>query len=185
MQRWWHAEVFGDETKKNAESVKCCWEYSEILGLQDGRVEVDPNPVAPARHLPVVNLEIPAEPNATRTRNEENGRRICITKKMASEFGATLGCRCCISQRNVEPGLPHGWRTILHTRSGSKTIKTGETNSLIRKRRLLCPVREEHQAATKTWCVDWTYVTSLTSLTETVFSDTFAHIKAAAQHQQQ
>ena len=55
--------------------------------LQDGRVEVDFNPAAPARYLLVVNLEIPAEPTATRTRNEENGRRICITKKMVSEFG--------------------------------------------------------------------------------------------------
>ena len=61
--------------------------------LQDGRVEVDHNPAAPARYLPMVN---PAEPTATRTRNEENGRRINITKKMLSEFGATLGCRGCL-----------------------------------------------------------------------------------------
>ena len=71
-----------------------------ILGnpwsLQDGRVEVDPNPAAPARYLPMVNPEIPTEPTATRTRNEENGRHICITKKMVSEFGATLGCRGCL-----------------------------------------------------------------------------------------
>ena len=68
-----------------------------ILGnpwsLQDGRVEVNPDPAAPARYLPMVNPEVPAEPTATRTRNEENGRRIYITKKMVSEFGATLGCR--------------------------------------------------------------------------------------------
>ena len=71
-----------------------------ILGnpcsLQDGRVEADHNPAAPDRYLPMVNPEIPAEPTATRTRNEENGRRICITKKMVSEFGATLGCRGCL-----------------------------------------------------------------------------------------
>ena len=60
--------------------------------LQDGRAEVDPNPVAPARYLPMVNPEIPAEPTARPARNEENGRRIHITKKMVSEFGATLVC---------------------------------------------------------------------------------------------
>ena len=76
------------------------WNREMLLGvlgnpwsLQDGRVEVDPNPAAPARYLPMVNPEFPAEPTATRTRNEENGRRIYITKKMVSEFGATLGCR--------------------------------------------------------------------------------------------
>ena len=72
----------------------------EILGnpwsLEDGRVEVDPDPAAPARCLPMVNPEVPAEPIATRTRNEENGRRIHITKKMVSEFGATLGWRRCL-----------------------------------------------------------------------------------------
>ena len=44
----------------------------------------------------MVNPEVPAEPTATRTRNEDNGRRIYITKKMVSEFGATLGCRGCL-----------------------------------------------------------------------------------------
>ena len=33
MQRWWHTGVFGNETKKNAGTVKCCWEYWEILGV--------------------------------------------------------------------------------------------------------------------------------------------------------
>ena len=56
----------------------------------DGRVEVNPDPAAPARYLPMMNWEVPAEPTATRTRNEENSRRIYITKKMVSEFGATL-----------------------------------------------------------------------------------------------
>ena len=32
----------------------------------------------------------------TKTRNEENGRRMCITKKMVSEFGATSGCKGCV-----------------------------------------------------------------------------------------
>ena len=71
-----------------------------ILGnpwsLQDGRVEVDPNPAAPARYIPMVNPEVEAESTVTRTRNEENGRRIYITKKMVSEFGATLGCKGCL-----------------------------------------------------------------------------------------
>ena len=71
----------------------------EILGnpwsLEDGRVEVDPDPAAPARCLPM-NPEVPAEPIATRTRNEENGRRSHITKKMVSEFGVTLFCRGCL-----------------------------------------------------------------------------------------
>ena len=60
--------------------------------LQDGRVEVDPDP------------EVQAEPTPTRTRNEENGRRIYITKRMVSEFGATLGCKGCsvIGQVNTE-----------------------------------------------------------------------------------
>ena len=77
-----------------------------ILGipwsLQDGRVEVLPDPAAPARYLPIVNPEVPAEPTATRTRNEENGRRTNITKKMVSEFGVTLGCRGCLVS-----GQPH------------------------------------------------------------------------------
>ena len=79
------------------------WNRDMLLGilgnpwsLQDGRVKVDPNLAAPARDLPMVNPKIPAEPTATRTRNEENGRRIYITKKMVSEFGATMGCRGCL-----------------------------------------------------------------------------------------
>ena len=42
-----------------------------------------------------VKPEVQAEPTAKRTRNEENGRSIYITKK-ASESGATLGCRGCL-----------------------------------------------------------------------------------------
>ena len=71
------------------------WNREMLLGilgnswsLQDGRVEVDPNPAPPARYLPTVNPEIHAEPTAKRTRNKENGRRIYITKKMVSEFAA-------------------------------------------------------------------------------------------------
>ena len=61
--------------------------------MQDGRVEVEPNPAAPARTLPMVNLEVEAGPTTTKSRNEDNGRRIYITKKMVSEFGATSGCK--------------------------------------------------------------------------------------------
>ena len=60
----------------------------------------------------------------TKIRNEENGRRIYITKKMVSEFGATLGCKGCLligQPRSAVPRSPHGWRKILHTRSVSKT----------------------------------------------------------------
>ena len=83
--------------RRNKEERWNCGMLLGILGnpwsLQDGRVEVDPDPAAPARCLPMVNPEVPSEPTAARPRNEENGRRIYITKKMVSEFGATLGCR--------------------------------------------------------------------------------------------
>ena len=79
------------------------WNRELLLGilgnpcsLHDGRVEVDPDPAAPARYLPMVNPEVPAEPTATRTRSEENGRRSYITNKMVSEFGVTLGCKGCL-----------------------------------------------------------------------------------------
>ena len=39
--------------------------------LQDGRVKVDPNPVAPARYIPMVNSEVEAGPTVTKTINEE------------------------------------------------------------------------------------------------------------------
>ena len=59
-------------------------------------MEVDRGPAAPARHIPMVNPEVKAEPTVTRTRNEEYSRRIYITKKMVSEFGVTLGCKGCL-----------------------------------------------------------------------------------------
>ena len=46
-----------------------------------------------------------------RTRDEESGRRIYINKKMVSEFGATLGCKCCFGDRTTAfggvPGQDH------------------------------------------------------------------------------
>ena len=104
----------GEHVVSNSAAVVTCrsirrrnkkerWNREMLLGilgnpwsLQDGRVEVDPDPTAPARYHPMANLEVQAEPTATRTRNEGNGRRIYITKKMVSESGATLGCRGCL-----------------------------------------------------------------------------------------
>ena len=146
MQRWWHR-------RRNKEER---WNREMLLGilgnpwsLQDGCVEVDPNPAASARCLPIVNPEIPAEPTATRTRNEENGRRIYITKKMVSEFGATLGCRGCL----VIPTTSHGGMSSQEYRTDGERSCAREaprrqseqekTNSPPRNRRLLCPVRAE------------------------------------------
>ena len=50
-----------------------------LWSLQDGRVEVDPNPAAPARYIPMASPEVEAGP--TKSRNEEHGRRIYITKR--------------------------------------------------------------------------------------------------------
>ena len=67
----------------------------DVLGnpwsLQDGREVIDLNPAAPDRYIPMVNPEV--EAGSTKTRNEDSGRRVYITKKMVSEFGATLGCK--------------------------------------------------------------------------------------------
>ena len=77
-----------------------------ILGnpwsFQDGRVEVEHNPAEPARTIPMVNPEVEAGPTTTKPRNEENLRRPYMTKRMGSEFGATLGCKACL-----EIGQPH------------------------------------------------------------------------------
>ena len=82
---------------KSAGVVIC---FLGILGnpwsLQDGRVEVVPNPAALARYIPMVSPEVEAGLTITKTRNEENVRRIYITKKMVSKFGATLVCRGCL-----------------------------------------------------------------------------------------
>ena len=64
--------------------------------LQDGRVGVDPNPAAPSRYILMGIGEVEAGPTVTKARNEENGRRIYITKKMVSEFGAALRCKDCL-----------------------------------------------------------------------------------------
>ena len=64
-----------------------------ILGnpssMQDGLVEVQPSPAAPTKTPPMVNTEVEAGPTTTKSSNEDNGRRIYITKRMVSEFGAT------------------------------------------------------------------------------------------------
>ena len=102
--------ITGEHIVSNSAAVVTCrsirrrnkeerWNREMLLGilgkpwsLQDKRVEVDLNPAPSARYLPMVNPEVLAEPTVTRTRNEEDGRRIYITKKMVSESGATLGC---------------------------------------------------------------------------------------------
>ena len=76
--------------------------FGNLRSMQDGRVEVDRNPAAPARTLPMVNPGVVAGTTTAKSRNEDNGRRICITKKMVSEFGATSGCKGCL-----EIGQPH------------------------------------------------------------------------------
>ena len=57
--------------------------------LQDGRVEVNPNPAAPARYFPMLNPEVEAGPIPRKSRNEENGRHIYLHHE-EFEFGATL-----------------------------------------------------------------------------------------------
>ena len=50
----------------------------------------------------MVNPEMEAGPTTTKSRNEQNERRIYITKNMVSEFGTALGCKGCF-----EIGQPH------------------------------------------------------------------------------
>ena len=70
--------------------------------LKTGGAEVDPDPAAPiARALPMLHPEVLAGPPRARAR-EELARRIYITKRMVTEFGATLGRRGC-----PEVGSPH------------------------------------------------------------------------------
>ena len=96
------------------------WNRDVLLGilgnpwsLQDGRVKVDPNTATTPRYIPMVNPEVEAGPTVTKTRNEENGRRTCITKKMVCEFGATLGCKGClvIGQPHTEKCRARGHHT--------------------------------------------------------------------------
>ena len=82
-------------------------------------VEVDPNCAAQEGKLTMVKPEMEAEPAMTKSRNDENGRRIW----MVCEFGVTLGCKGCheIGQpHTVERGSSPRWNKILRTRSGSK-----------------------------------------------------------------
>ena len=127
---------------KNAAVVSCRsirrrnkeerWNRNMLLGilgnpwsLQDGRVEVDPNPAARARYIPVVNSEVEGGPTVTKTRNEEKVRRTYFTKKRVSAFGATLCCKGFLGDRTTAhggvPGQDHSWIMILHTRNVSKT----------------------------------------------------------------
>ena len=65
-----------------------------------------------------------------KTRNEENVRRICITKRVVSEFGATLGCKGClvIGQPHTEEcGQDHYmYGVILQTRVEDNLVSRNE-----------------------------------------------------------
>ena len=66
------------------------WNCDVLLGilgnpwsLHDGRVEVDPNPAAPARHIPMVNPEVEAGTDC----HENQKRRECQTHLHHEEDG--------------------------------------------------------------------------------------------------
>ena len=112
------------------------WHRERLLGilgnpwsLQDGRVEVDRDPAAPARHIPMVNPEV--KPTVMRTRSEEHGRRIYITKKLVSEFGATLGCKGCLMI-----GQPHTeeCRARINARMESDPVHTKRLEDKLNRR---------------------------------------------------
>ena len=122
------ATVFFPESILHKYSVEG---YSLIPGAcKTGRVEVDPNPAAPARYTPMVNPEVEAGPTVTKTRNEENGRRICITKKMVSELGATVGC---------DPITRHGEPNQDHHLDGKRSCTREAEENLIRRTEFVNP----------------------------------------------
>ena len=102
----------GERIGSNTAAVSCRsrrrnkeerWDRDLLLGvlgnpwsLHDGRWEVDHNLGAPSEHVPMVKIEVVAEPTVVRTGNDEHSRRMYIMKKMVSEFGATLGCKGCL-----------------------------------------------------------------------------------------
>ena len=91
-----------DILKETCRSTRRCnkaerWNLDMLLGilgnlwsLQDGRVELDHSTAAPARYIPSLNPKVEAGPTTTKSRNEENGRRIHITKWMVSEFRVAM-----------------------------------------------------------------------------------------------
>ena len=92
-------------------------------------------------HIHMVNPSVEAGPTVTKTRNEENGRRIDVTKKMVCEFGATLGCKgwLVIGQHGGVLGQDH------HTDGERSCTRetSGDRNSPIQSRKLLRQVRAE------------------------------------------
>ena len=76
--------------------MKDCWVYFGTLGVcrTDVRNSI-PTLLRQPKKIPMMNPEVKAEPTTTEPRNEEHGRRIYITGKMVSEFGATLDCKGC------------------------------------------------------------------------------------------
>ena len=84
------AAAFGGETKKNAGTGICCWEFSENLGAcKTDAWKLIPTPTAvPTRYIPMVNPDVEAGPTLTKTTNEENGRRLSTSRRrwsMSSE----------------------------------------------------------------------------------------------------
>ena len=104
-----------------------------ILGtpwsMQDGRVEVDPNPFGTSQNTS--NGEPRGGGWTDNDEIQKRGQRktrICITKRVVSEFGAAWGCRCALksdncTQKSVERGSPPRWNKILRTRSDSKNTR--------------------------------------------------------------
>ena len=76
--------------------------FGNLGSMQDGRVEVEPQPCGTSQNTSNGEPRVEAGSTTTKSRNEDNGRRICITKKMVSEFGATSGCK-----GYLEIGQPH------------------------------------------------------------------------------
>ena len=123
--------------------------------MQGGRVE----PCSRHRTLPVAKIEVEAGPTATKSRTEELGRRICVTNRMVSEFGATLRCKGCLGI-----GQPHTeeyrarttprWRGTWRVRNDSKRTRPrdwslpGKPWSMCghRSKQPMCPLQGDVEA---------------------------------------
>ena len=168
-------------------------------------------------HIHMVNPSVEGGPTVTKTRNEENGRRIYVTKKLVCEFGATLGCKGClvIGQLHTE----ECWARIttrmendpVHVKRLEDNLtrqsefatpepevaapSEGRTDATKRARQDEVGLPQEsgntkgasssasgwrcdrqaaandrwNQAATTTWCADWTCLTSSNEYSSDVF----------------
>ena len=79
----------------------------------------------------MVNPEVEAGPT-TKSRNEENWRRIYITKKMVPEFGATWGCKGCqeIAQPHTEECRARITAMMEQDPANAKRLEENTTKSL-------------------------------------------------------